>query len=130
MDRPGNNGLPDDGAREASQEAARAVAAASAQMDLALREAEGPVGQLGADVERMIAALEQLKASPATASAPELDALQLRLLPQYKGVPLLVLTTEASTERKMEGKQAGATGWIVKPFNPDRLLETVSRVLA
>jgi len=79
MDRPGNNGLPDDGAREASQEAARAVAAASAQMDLALREAEGPVGQLGTDVERMIAALEQLKASPATANATELEVLQLRL---------------------------------------------------
>ena len=65
---------------------------------------------------------------------PNMDGIslvrQLRLLPQYKGVPLLVLTTEASTERKMEGKQAGATGWIVKPFNPDRLLETVSRVLA
>jgi two-component system, chemotaxis family, chemotaxis protein CheY len=64
---------------------------------------------------------------------PNMDGIslvrELRLLPQYKGVPLLVLTTEASTERKMEGKQAGATGWIVKPFNPDRLLETVSRVL-
>jgi two-component system chemotaxis response regulator CheY len=65
---------------------------------------------------------------------PKMDGLtlvrELRCLPQYKGVPLLVLTTEGSTEKKMEGKRAGATGWIVKPFNPDRLLETVSRVLS
>ena len=79
MDRPGNNGLPDDGAREASQEAARAVAAASAQLDLALREAAGPVGKLGTDVEQMFDALEQLRARPATAAAPELASLQLRL---------------------------------------------------
>jgi two-component system, chemotaxis family, chemotaxis protein CheY len=64
---------------------------------------------------------------------PNMDGItlvrELRQLPQYKGVPLLVLTTDSSTERKMEGRQAGATGWIVKPFNPERLLETVARVL-
>jgi two-component system chemotaxis response regulator CheY len=64
---------------------------------------------------------------------PNMDGIQLvrelRLLPQYKGVPLLVLTTDASLERKNEGRAAGATGWIVKPFNPDRLLETVTKVL-
>jgi two-component system chemotaxis response regulator CheY len=64
---------------------------------------------------------------------PNMDGIslvrELRQLPQYKGVPLLVLTTEASVERKMEGKQAGATGWIVKPFNPERMLETVAKVL-
>jgi two-component system, chemotaxis family, chemotaxis protein CheY len=40
-----------------------------------------------------------------------------------------VLTTEASVQKKQEGKAAGATGWIVKPFNPERLLETVARVV-
>jgi two-component system chemotaxis response regulator CheY len=54
---------------------------------------------------------------------------ELRLLPQYKGVPLLILTTEAGSERKLAGKQAGATGWIVKPFNPESLLSTVAKVL-
>lgn len=54
---------------------------------------------------------------------------ELRRLPQYKGVPLLILTTEAGAEKKMAGKQAGATGWIVKPFNPDSLLATVAKVL-
>jgi two-component system chemotaxis response regulator CheY len=64
---------------------------------------------------------------------PKMDGLtlvrELRQLPQYKGVPLLVLTTEASTEKKLAGKEAGATGWIVKPFNPDRLLATIAKVL-
>ena len=64
---------------------------------------------------------------------PEMDGLalvrELRNLPAYKHTPLLVLTTEANAERKNEGRQAGATGWLVKPFNPDRLLDTVARVL-
>lgn len=49
--------------------------------------------------------------------------------PQYKFIPILMLTTETSTEKKQEGKLAGATGWIVKPFNPDTLLKTLKRVL-
>ena len=55
---------------------------------------------------------------------------ELRRLPQYRGVPLLVLTTEASSEKKQEGRAAGATGWIVKPFDPERLLATVQKVLS
>lgn len=54
---------------------------------------------------------------------------ELRLLPQYRGVPLLILTTESTADRKLAGKQAGATGWIVKPFNPVTLLATVAKVL-
>jgi two-component system, chemotaxis family, chemotaxis protein CheY len=65
---------------------------------------------------------------------PEMDGLtlvrQLRGLPSYRHTPLLVLTTEGTTERKMEGREAGATGWIVKPFNPEKLLATVAKVLA
>jgi two-component system chemotaxis response regulator CheY len=44
-------------------------------------------------------------------------------------VPMLILTTESSQEKKMDGKRAGATGWIVKPFNPPQLLATVARVI-
>jgi two-component system chemotaxis response regulator CheY len=40
-----------------------------------------------------------------------------------------MLTTESGTDKKMAGKQAGATGWIVKPFNPEQLLNTIKRVL-
>ncbi len=64
---------------------------------------------------------------------PEMDGLtlvrELRGMASYKHTPLLVLTTEASTERKMQGREAGATGWIVKPFNPDKLIATVAKVL-
>ncbi len=55
---------------------------------------------------------------------------QLRSLPGYRFTPLLMLTTEAGADKKREGKDAGATGWIVKPFNPDQLLATIGRVLA
>ncbi len=64
---------------------------------------------------------------------PRMDGLtlvrELRGLSNYKGIPILVLTTEAGQDTKMQGKQAGATGWIVKPFNPEQLLATIQRVL-
>ena len=64
---------------------------------------------------------------------PGMDGLtftkELRKVADYKFVPILVLTTEASTDKKMAGKSAGATGWLVKPFNPEQLLNTVKRVL-
>ncbi|BCL71686.1 Chemotaxis protein cheY [Vibrio nigripulchritudo MADA3029] len=49
--------------------------------------------------------------------------------PQYKFIPILMLTTETSMEKKQEGKSAGATGWLVKPFNPETLLKTLKRVI-
>jgi two-component system chemotaxis response regulator CheY len=64
---------------------------------------------------------------------PRMDGIalvrELRSLDSYKFVPMLVLTTESGQETKMRGKQAGATGWIVKPFNPEQLLATIGRVL-
>lgn len=64
---------------------------------------------------------------------PKMDGIALikalRTLPSYKFTPLLMLTTESGSDKKQEGKAAGATGWIVKPFNPDQLLATVKRVL-
>jgi two-component system chemotaxis response regulator CheY len=53
----------------------------------------------------------------------------LRALSQYKTVPILILTTESSDSMKAQGKAAGATGWIVKPFDPQKLLEVVGKVL-
>ena len=79
MESAGNRSLPHDGMRDASREAARAVAAASAQLQLALREAEGPVGQLGIDIEGMLASLESMRATPGMPDAPEFTALQARL---------------------------------------------------
>ncbi|HIJ23245.1 MAG: response regulator [Gammaproteobacteria bacterium] len=64
---------------------------------------------------------------------PNMDGLQLivelRKLPNFKFTPILCLTTESSDDKKKRGKEAGATGWIVKPFSPEKLLATMSRVL-
>ena len=64
---------------------------------------------------------------------PVMDGLQLirelRGLKQYRFTPILMLTTESQESRKTDGKNAGATGWIVKPFTPEQLLTTVSKVL-
>jgi len=63
---------------------------------------------------------------------PRMDGLtlirSLRALPAYRTAPILVLTTESSDEMKQQGRAAGATGWIVKPFNPERLVEIVKKV--
>ncbi len=53
----------------------------------------------------------------------------LRALPEYKFTPMLVLTTESEQSIKQKGRDAGATGWIVKPFSPDILLNTLAKVL-
>ena len=64
---------------------------------------------------------------------PNMDGItlvrELRALPQYRGVPLLILTSEAGIDKRIAAKLAGATGWIVKPVNPASLLETVDKVL-
>ena len=52
----------------------------------------------------------------------------LRANPAYKFTPILMLTTEGDASKKEEGKAAGATGWIVKPFNPEKLVEVVKKV--
>ena len=53
----------------------------------------------------------------------------LRKLAQYKFTPIVLVTTESQPEKKQEGKAAGATGWIVKPFEPEQLLAVVTKVL-
>jgi len=63
---------------------------------------------------------------------PEMDGItlikQLRGIPANKFMPIVMLTTESQEAKKQEGKSAGASGWIVKPFSPDALLETVNRL--
>lgn len=54
---------------------------------------------------------------------------QIRTLPGYRFTPILMLTTESQEPRKREGQAAGATGWIVKPFDPPQLLKVIRRVL-
>lgn len=64
---------------------------------------------------------------------PRMDGLslirRLRGLSQYQKVPIIMLTTESSAEMKAKGRTAGANGWMVKPFDPQRLLEVVKKVI-
>ena len=53
----------------------------------------------------------------------------LRADPAYKFTPMVLLTTESQAEKKQEGKAAGATGWIVKPFKPEKLLAVVKKLV-
>lgn len=52
---------------------------------------------------------------------------ELRVLPSYQSIPILVLRTESSAEMKKRGKEAGASGWIVEPFSPETLIATIER---
>jgi two-component system, chemotaxis family, chemotaxis protein CheY len=64
---------------------------------------------------------------------PFIDGIELiktlRSSPVHKFVPIIMITTESQSDRKMQGKSAGATGWIVKPFRPEQLLEVTKKIL-
>lgn len=64
---------------------------------------------------------------------PNMDGIELikniRAQAAYKFIPIVMLTTESQATKKQEGKSAGATGWIVKPFTPEQLLAVVKKVL-
>ena len=64
---------------------------------------------------------------------PNMDGIeltrQLRALPAFARTPIILLTTESDPAKKMAGRAAGATGWIVKPFNQEQLLAIVAKVL-
>ena len=63
---------------------------------------------------------------------PQMDGItlitRLRALPQYKFTPIIMLTTESQDDKKVAGKKAGATGWVVKPFDPARLVAVAKMV--
>lgn len=62
---------------------------------------------------------------------PDMDGIELikrlRSMPSLKFIPIIMLTTEAQEAKKREGKQAGASGWIVKPFSPEQLLDVINK---
>jgi two-component system, chemotaxis family, chemotaxis protein CheY len=64
---------------------------------------------------------------------PNMDGVEflraVRATPEHRLTPILMVTTESRNDRKQEGKAAGATGWITKPFTADQLLSVVKRVL-
>jgi two-component system chemotaxis response regulator CheY len=63
---------------------------------------------------------------------PKMDGIQLtrqlRAAPSYRFTPIVLLTTESQPEKKLEGKAAGATGWVIKPFQVEQLLAVVKKV--
>jgi two-component system chemotaxis response regulator CheY len=99
------------------------------------------LNQAGYDVVEAVDgqdALSKLDSSPVNMlitdlNMPNMDGIelirQLRARSRYKFMPIIMLTTESQASRKQEGKSAGATGWIVKPFKPDQLLGVVKKVL-
>ncbi|ACG79789.1 chemotaxis protein CheYI [Phenylobacterium zucineum HLK1] len=54
----------------------------------------------------------------------------VRASPVHRAIPILVLSTESSPEKKLRAREAGASGWIVKPFSPDKLVAAIRRVAA
>ncbi|MBF0319848.1 MAG: response regulator [Nitrospirae bacterium] len=64
---------------------------------------------------------------------PKIDGLefikQARIMPNCRFIPIIMLTTEAHVSKRHEGKLAGATGWIIKPFKPEQLLTIVNKFL-
>jgi two-component system, chemotaxis family, chemotaxis protein CheY len=76
----------------------------------------------GISVDLVIADLEM----------PKLDGVRLiralRADPKYRSIPIVMLTTESDASKKAEGRSAGVTDWLVKPFNPETLVELVQRV--
>jgi len=82
--------------------------------------------------------LNQAKSNPCNLiitdqNMPGMDGLSmikaLRSLPSYKTTPILMLTTESSDAMKQAGRAAGATGWIVKPFNPQTMVDVVRKLI-
>jgi two-component system, chemotaxis family, chemotaxis protein CheY len=82
-------------------------------------------------------ALKVLQTTPADVvitdlNMPNMDGVTLirtlRADPKWRAVPILMLTTESDAAKKADGKNAGATGWLVKPFDPARLIDIVNRV--
>jgi two-component system chemotaxis response regulator CheY len=86
-------------------------------------------GQEGFD----LAKVNQIDLVLADQNMPRMDGLtlikSLRATTQFRNTPILMLTTESSDAMKAAGKAAGATGWMVKPFDPVKLVEVVGKVI-
>lgn len=80
-----------------------------------------------------VAKTEAVNLVLADVNMPNMDGItmvrELRMMSDYRFTPILMLTTESATDRKKEAKEAGATGWLVKPFDPEQLLATIRKVI-
>ena len=111
----------------------------SPSMRALLRHALGAEGYQVAEAEDGVQALERIgEAAPdlviTDINMPRMDGFglieKMRADPAWNGLPILVLSTEFSEEKKQRARAAGATGWIVKPFDPVKLVDAVRRVAA
>jgi two-component system chemotaxis response regulator CheY len=99
-----------------------------------LRGASFEVLEAGDGVEALeVAKGKKLSLIITDVNMPRMDGItlvqRLRALPEFKFTPILVLTTESDASMKQKGKEAGATGWIVKPFSPEKLMDVVNKVI-
>ncbi len=95
----------------------------------------------GYDVTEAVDGVEGLDKAKATSfnlvltdqNMPRMDGLtlikNLRGMPNYRSIPTLMLTTESSESMKAQGRAVGATGWLVKPFDPSKLVDVVKKVI-
>jgi two-component system chemotaxis response regulator CheY len=83
-------------------------------------------------------ALEKARAEPVhlfllDVNMPVMDGItavrEIRKLDQYRSTPVVMLTTESREEKRQEGKAAGANGWVVKPCDPEKLLEVINKMI-
>ena len=91
------------------------------------------------EAENGVDALDVVKSNPeidmfiVDVNMPKMDGItlvkKLRTINEYESTPIIILTTEAKNDKKAEGQAAGATGWIVKPFDSDKLTKVVASLL-
>jgi len=87
----------------------------------------------GKDAVNKVAAGPKMDIVVTDLNMPKMDGIslikELRKMAAFKFTPILMLTTESAADKKQAGKDAGATGWIVKPFNPELMLKVIAKVL-
>ena len=87
----------------------------------------------GKDAVNKVAAEPKVDIVVTDLNMPEMDGIslikELRKMVAFKFTPILMLTTESAADKKQAGKEAGATGWIVKPFNPELMLKIIAKLL-
>jgi two-component system chemotaxis response regulator CheY len=87
----------------------------------------------GADGLRLLLETPNINLIVSDLNMPNMDGIQflkeVRKIDKYKYLPILILTTESQEQKKMEAKNAGATGWIIKPFVKEKLLAVVKKVI-